>query len=59
MWCFGLILLLTPLLSCVDLGYLLPALIGQIDLIARSVPIRDAIEDGTLSAEQRSKLELI
>jgi len=58
-WCFGLIFLLPPLLNCVDLGYLLPALIGQLDLIARSVPIKDAIEDGTLSAEQRSKLMLI
>ncbi len=47
--CFGLILLLPPLLNCVDLGYLLPALIGQLDLISRSVPIKDAVEDGTLS----------
>jgi predicted aminopeptidase len=45
--------------GCIDLGYLIPAAIGQLDLLRNSIPISQAIDDGGLSEEQAAKLELI
>ena len=43
----------------VDFAYLLPAAAGQVELLANSVPIEDAISAGTLTDEQIEKLKLI
>ncbi len=43
----------------VDFAYLIPAAAGQINLLLRSVPIKEAIEDGGLTEEQAAKLRLI
>ena len=43
----------------VDFGYLIPAAIGQIDLLRDSVPVSEAIAAGGLTDEQVAKLELI
>ncbi len=43
----------------VDLGYLIPAAVGQIELLRHSVPVSQAIEAGGLTEEQVAKLELI
>ena len=43
----------------VDFAYLIPAAIGQIGLLLRSVPIWKAIQEGELTEEQVAKLELI
>ena len=42
-----------------DFRYLVPAAIGQFDLLRNSVPIDDAIAGGDLSEEQLAKLSLI
>ncbi len=50
------------ILTCgcgVDFAYLLPAAAGQVELLANSVPIEDAISAGTLTDEQIEKLKLI
>jgi predicted aminopeptidase len=43
----------------VDLVYLLPAAVGQIDLLLHAEPISGAIAGGGLSDEQVAKLELV
>ncbi len=43
----------------VDLCYLVPAAIGQIDLVLNSVPVAQAINDDRLSEDVRAKLMLI
>lgn len=43
----------------IDFAYLIPAAAGQFNILARSIPIEVAIENGQLTQEQIAKLELI
>lgn len=43
----------------VDFVYLIPAAVGQLDLLARIEPIDDVLARDELSADERAKLELI
>ena len=52
--------LLTACAGCgVDFGYVLPVVVGQAELLLRSVSISEALRSGRLSAEQKAKLILI
>lgn len=43
----------------IDFAYLLPAAVGQWELLCKSVPISQALESGELTDEQAAKLRLI
>ncbi len=43
----------------VDFAYLIPVSVGQIDLLIHSVPIEQAIADGSVQGEELAKLTLI
>ncbi len=54
--------LLIPLTATgcgLDLGYILPAVFGQLNIYTNLVPLTDAAEDPDLSEPQRMKIELV
>jgi len=55
----GMLFLLANASCGIDFIYLLPAAIGQLDLLVRSVPVEEALGSGTLTAEQLAKLNLV
>lgn len=45
--------------GCEPVGYVLSLAEGQLDALARTVPIEDALASGTLTEDQAAKLELV